>query len=413
MRPGWAPAWARDRLARWAGGSADEARVDSAARERSAPEPIATIEPDPSLAREESGRKPLPTVRLASEEIARLVGIETAPAGEIRHVHLLSANAETAYDARRYATVSPRVAGFLREVRGDLGRRVQPGEVLAVVDSAEISAARSQLLAARAAAELAQATLDRTAALAKTGQMAARTELESRAARDQARAARMDAEQRLRNLGLDDAGIARIRPSDERASLLEIVAPIEGTVVAMHAVRGEAVQPTAPLFTIADTRTMWLWTDVYEADVGRVSEGQAVEFLAAGAEGSAATGSVTWMGTEVDPMTRTTRVRAELANPDGRLRANQFGKARLRLGEVHRAAVVPSPAVQRWAGGEFVFLPRPGNAYEPREVHARPIEGEGVDRVEIVDGLKPGERVVVAGAYRLKAEIERDAIAEE
>ncbi len=272
-------------------------------------------------------------------------------------------------------------------------------------------------MAARAAAELAQATLDRTASLARTGQMATRTELEARSARDQARAALMDAEQRLRNLGLDDARIARIRSSDEHASLLDVVAPIEGTVVAMHAVRGEAVQPTAPLFTIADARAMWLWIDVYEADVGRVSEGQAVEFLATGAEGSVATGTVTWKGTEVDPMTRTTRVRAELANLDGRLRANQFGKARLRLGEVHRAAVVPSAAVQRADRGEFVFIPRPGNVYEAREVRTRRIEGEGQGAggncVEIVDGLKPGEQVVVAGAYRLKAEIERDAIAEE
>ncbi len=143
MRPGWAPAWARQRLARWAGGSSGEGRVDAAAPDQRGPASSATIEPKPPGARAESGRRPLPTVRLASEEIARLVGIETGPAGEIRHAHSLTANAETAYDARRYATVSPRVAGFFREVQVDLGRRVRPGEVLAVVDSAEISAARS------------------------------------------------------------------------------------------------------------------------------------------------------------------------------------------------------------------------------------------------------------------------------
>jgi multidrug efflux pump subunit AcrA (membrane-fusion protein) len=71
----------------------------------------------------------------------------------------------------------------------------------------------------------------------------------------------------------------------------------------------------------------------------------------------------------------------------------------LRVGEEHRAAVVPVAAVQRWDQGEFVFLPRPGPAYDPRWVRTRPIEGG--DEVEIIEGVEPGEQVVVAGIYRL------------
>ncbi len=407
-RPNWAPSWARERLDQWSGRATELGRAADPTSVRAGPASITAIEPDPPGFRAQAT---LPTVRLASEEIARRVGIETAPAGEVRHAHFLSANAETAYDSRRYATVSPRVAGFLREVRADLGRRVRRGEVLAVVDSAEISAARTQFLSARAALNLAEVTHDRTASLAKTGQVAARTELESRTALEQAKAAVMDAEQRLRNLGMGDAEIDRTRTSDDRASLLEVVAPIDGTIVSLRAVQGEAVQATAPLFTIADTRTMWLWIDVYESEIGQIREGQSVDFLVLGSETPVASGKVTWMGTEVHPTTRTTRVRAELENPDGKIRANQFGKARLRVGEVHRAAVVPSGAVQRWDQVEYVFLPRPGLAFEPRRVSTRPIEGG--DRVEIVEGLQPGDRIVVAGAYRLKSEIDRDAIAEE
>src|SRR5512135_3765245 len=87
-------------------------------------------------------RDALPIVRLASATLAQQVGIQTTEVTEEEHAHRLVANAETAYDANHYADITPRVAGFIREVRVDLGRAVKHGEVLAVIDSAEVSAAK-------------------------------------------------------------------------------------------------------------------------------------------------------------------------------------------------------------------------------------------------------------------------------
>src|SRR4051812_49085131 len=102
----------------------------------------------PAMARE--CRQPLPVVRLASAGLARQIGLRTAPVTEERHAHRVTANAEAAYDANRYAEISPRVAGFLREVHADLGQAVRTGDLLAVVDSAEVGAAKTQYLSARA-----------------------------------------------------------------------------------------------------------------------------------------------------------------------------------------------------------------------------------------------------------------------
>ncbi len=402
--PRWTPAWARLQLESWVQDETPVPRLDS-----SRPETAPPRTPAPA-AKPETPRE-MPAVRLASDDLVRQAGIETAAAAAIRHAHYLVANAETAYDTRRYATVSPRVAGFLREVRVDLGNRVHRGDVLAVVDSAEISAARTQYLSAESTLRLATATYERTASLAKTGELAIRAELETRTALDQARAAFLDAEQRLRNFGIPEAELARPQPAKSTASLLDVAAPIDGAVVSFRAVQGEAVQAVAPLFTIADTSSMWLWIDVYEGEIAQVRAGQVVEFQGAGSEPPASLGKVTWMGTEVNPTTRTTRIRAELANPDGRLRANQFGKASIRVGEMHSAVVVPAAAVQRIDQEEIVFLSRSGSTFEPRRVHTRPMEGS--DKVEIVAGLEPGARVVAAGAFRLKSELERDSIAEE
>src|SRR5262249_34970918 len=148
---------------------------------------------------------------------------------------------------------------------------------------------------------------------------------------NQAQASQMDAEHKLRNLGFDDAELARIVRDKDTRNLLGVVAPIGGSVVQRHAVKGEAVQASTRLVAGAGTSKMWLWIDVYESDIAKVKPGQAVSFVISGSDpegsGLASLGEVTWVGTEVNDRTRTTRVRAELGNPSGRLRANQFGQA--------------------------------------------------------------------------------------
>lgn len=356
-------------------------------------------------------RAPLSNVRLASARLARRIGLQTAAAVEEEHAHRLIANAETAYDANHYADISPRVSGYIREVRADLGRSVRRGDVLAVVDSAEVSAAKTQYLSAQATVELARVNVERTKSLARTGAVAGKAELEALTELNQARASLMDAEQKLRNLGFDDDELHRIVETQDTRNLLEIVAPIDGTVVARHAVQGEAVQPTARLFAVADTSRMWLWIDVYESDIAGLEPGQSVRFSVMGGiarSGPSADGRITWIGSEVDEQTRTTRVRAELENPDRRLRSNQFGEAAIRVGEAHTAIVVPKDAVQRKDGVDLVFLPEGNGVYRPQRVLTRTTDRAGV--VEVTWGLQSGQEVVSQGAFLLKTEIMKGAI---
>jgi cobalt-zinc-cadmium efflux system membrane fusion protein len=358
-------------------------------------------------------RQPLPLVRLASAKLGRQIGIETVPASAETHAHTLEANAETAFDANRFADVNPRVAGYLREVKADLGHRVRAGDVLAVVDSPEVSAAKSRLISARAAYNLATVTHQRTESLARQDAVPAREELEALTAKNLAESSLLDASQSLRNLGFSELDLDRVATAKETSSLLPIVAPIDGVVVQRHAVRGEAVQATTPLFAVADTSTMWLWIDVYEADIERVTSGQAINFaisgLNPGTSSAALDGTVTWVGAQVDPTTRTTRVRAEMANLDGRLRANQFGRVVIHIGEPHEVVVVPRSAVQTKDGTEVVFLPKGDDGvYRPQRVVTRASNRRDV--IEVAWGLKPGDRVVTQGSFWLKTEIMKGAI---
>jgi cobalt-zinc-cadmium efflux system membrane fusion protein len=406
-RPGWLSAWARPdlaRLAAWAHrgahGGANGADDEDDAPKAGTPKAAAGDDGDETGAWRD--------VKLASPGIARRIGIETAPAVTQRHAHRLTCNAETAYDARRSAEVLPRVAGVLRDVKVDLGQLVHRGEVLAVVDSAHVGASKAQYLMARAALDLAQVSYDRTVKLTRANAAPAKNELEALTALNQARAALLDAEQKLRNLSFNDADLGKIARDNDTRNLLEITAPVDGTITAWDATLGEAVEPTTQLFALADTTRMWVWVDVYEQDIARVASGQPVVLTVSGTEEPVFTGKVTWVGTEVNATTRTARVRAEVANPVGRLRANQFGQARIQVEPEHDALVVPRAAVQDDGDSQMVFVPLAEGVYRPQRVKAVPTERDDV--VEIVRGLEAGQRVVTARSYILKSELFRDRL---
>jgi membrane fusion protein, heavy metal efflux system len=354
----------------------------------------------------------LPVVRLASAELAHDIGLRTALVTEEEYTHALAANAETAYDANRYAEIHPRVVGYLREPRADLGQVVEAGEVVAVIDSAEVSTAKTQYLSAYAAFNLEQDTHTRMNALTASGAAALKDEIAARAAMNQAQANLWNAEQKLRNFRFDDAALSRILRANDTRPLLEIVTPIGGTVVFRHAVLGEAIEPTSKLYTVADTSRLWLWISVYERDIAQLKAGQAVAFaisgLKSGAESRRYEGRITWVGTEVDEISRTTKVRAEVPNPGGTLMAHQFGKARVVVEEPRKTITVAKTAIQRYETADMVFLTREGTTFRPQRVKTRPIDRDGF--VEVTWGLKPGQEVVTVGSFLLKTEIMKGSI---
>jgi cobalt-zinc-cadmium efflux system membrane fusion protein len=356
--------------------------------------------------------KLLPLVRLATADLSRDIGLRTAQAAEIEHTHELVANAETAYDANRYAEISPRVAGFLREARVDLGHMLKAGAVIAVVDSPEVSTAKTQYLSAHAAFGLAEDTYKRIKALTASNAVALKEEIATRTAMNQAQTSLWNAEQRLRNFRFDDAALALILKTGDAKPILDITTPIDGTVVFRHAVLGETEEPTTKLYAVADISKMWLWIDVYEKDIAQVRAGQPVRFTVSAtgsaSEEAAFTGRVTWVGTEVDHTTRTTKVRAELPNPNGKLRANQFGKATIQIGDWHKAVTVAKAAVQRYENADLVFLAQAGNVFRPQRIRTQP--SGRADTLEVTWGLKAGQEVVTTGAFLLKTEIMKGSI---
>jgi cobalt-zinc-cadmium efflux system membrane fusion protein len=340
-------------------------------------------------------------VVLASTDTVRQAGLVLATAQRRALQETIAANVELAYDGNRYAQLSSRVAGVIHEVRADLGERVRSGDVLAIIDSPELAAAKGDYLQALASVALLVTTVERERELLKSGIATERDVQESATRLAEARIAQARAEQRLRTLGLGDETLRAAAESKEPGSRLPLVAPFDGEIVERAAVVGESVDTTRGLFWIADTSQMWALLDI--ADAGApVQVGRTVRVFIDALGEDPIEGRVNWVSTRIDARTRTLKARATLANPDGRLRANLFGRGEIDTGDDAPVLVVPRSAVQ-WDGCcNVVFVPESETTFAPRKVR---LGRSHAGLIEVREGLREGERVVTTGSFLLKTEI--------
>ena len=199
----------------------------------------AALPPSPTCTKTKS------LVRLQSLEMVRTAGLQFVSIEEQPMTATITRNAEVVYDANRFARLSPRAAGVIADVRRDLGDAVVPGDVLVVVDSAELGSAKAELLQAVAAIHLWKRSAERQRSLAERGigTESEALEMENKSAEAQINHAK--AKQRLRNLGLSDAVIAGVEQSQDTSSHLHVTAPFSGLVVERTAVLGEVLHQRA------------------------------------------------------------------------------------------------------------------------------------------------------------------------
>ena len=346
-------------------------------------------------------------IRLASAGVADRVGVlvEEVQKRELRK--MLEAPATVAYDSRSHARLAPRAAGTIVEVRRDLGAEVQAGEVLLILDSAALGAAKSELLQAAARVGLWEKNSARERTLLAKGLSTEKDTLEAESQLVESRLALAMAEQRLANLGLTKEQVGAVQEQGESSSLLSIRAPFAGTVIGLEAVLGELATPETSVVSVADTSRMWGLLDVDQAAIRLVERGQSVLLSVEGWTGETLAGRVTWLSSDVDQRTRTVKVRAEFQNPEGILRAHSFGSARIVTRDDQQAVLVPKGAVQ-WEGCCNVAFERTSpTEFVPRKLRLGYDTGE---HYEVLSGLSGGESVVTQGSFILKTELQKGSI---
>lgn len=320
-------------------------------------------------------------------------GISTAPVESVPLADYLEMAARIQADPTRVVRVYAPVSGRLISVQVHPADHVEQGQVLAVLASSDVAAARAAYRQARADAQVKQQALERSRLLYESHVIALR-ELQQTQADAQMSAATLEsAVERLQLLTVDTAGA-----SDQ----VFVAAPRSGVVTDLSAAPGEfakSLDNANPLCTIADLTNVWAVGDVYEKDLASVHVGDAAEVSVTAYPGETRRGRITAMSSAVDTITRTLKVRVELANPSLRLKPDLFATIHV-LRAVRPTVVVPEAAVLREGASAYVYVQMSAGHFERRAITL----GREADRhrLEVISGLAPGDTIVVEGAELLR-----------
>jgi cobalt-zinc-cadmium efflux system membrane fusion protein len=410
-----------------------------------------------------------PMMRLefrSAEDVAK-VGLKSEPVRVADLARYVTANSMLDYEPTVYAQLTSRAAGTVWHVEKEIGDKLRKGDVLAVVEAAEVGQAKANFLQSLTQLKARTLIRQRLEAAGRVGSVAEKTLLDAETAVREARIKLLGDQQALLNLGLpirlpdmeplsDEEAVRHLRllglPEEitkkfkeiHTANLLPLVAPFNGQVVQRNVAVGELVQPTQTksLFVVADVTRLHIELFVKPEDMTDVRVGLTVGFRPDGAADDVVTGKVSHISPEVEEKTRRVRVHAEIENPEGRLRPNTFGTGRILIRAQPRALVIPSEALQAKGAGtqtapavaatvtatagtqtapavavaaataatatrsHFVFVRVSETSFQARPVQPGTREGNWVE----VNGVGEGEEVVTTGSFLLKSELEKARI---
>jgi Cu(I)/Ag(I) efflux system membrane fusion protein len=317
------------------------------------------------------------SVKVGIERVQR-VGVRTAPAERRVLTQPVRAAGAVQLDERRIKSVTLRFDGYIEKLFANATEQfVREGEPLFRVYSQPLQLAQVDLAFAL-------------------------RENKARGTPPDADRVVESAMVRMRNLGVPESRIREVRDSGANPRTLDWPAPMSGVVVEKKVIEGQRAQAGDELFRIADLGTVWIIAEVPEQDLGRVRVGDRATARLRALPGEAREGRVTFIYTRLKNETRTGRVRIELPNPDLSLKVDMYADVTIETGAGEAMAVaVPDAAVIDAGARQVAFVVKGEGRFEPRAVK---LGRRGDGYVEILDGIKEGEEIVVAAAFLIDAE---------
>lgn len=210
----------------------------------------------------------------------------------------------------------------------------------------------------------------------------------------------------LKVLGFDDEELKDINPKvqGEAVSHMPISAPFDGTIISKDVVLAERVGPETQIFSIADLSSVWVTADIYEDQLQQLENlrGKTIHLRSDAWPNRQFDAKVFYTGDLVDPESRTITLRAFADNKDGLLKPGMFVRVLFPQSSNTDVVQVPVEALQDYEGRSFVFIHLGDGRFEVRDVTTG---GKTDESVEITEGIKTGEEVVVQGGFALKSKM--------
>jgi Cu(I)/Ag(I) efflux system membrane fusion protein len=312
----------------------------------------------------------------------QLIGVRSTSAAYTTLTQEIRTVGTVGYDERGLTQVTLKISGWVREVFvNSIGRPVRKGEPLFTFYSPDLLATQDEyLLALRAQTQLAASPLDEAKANAASLVVSAR--------------------ERLRLWDLTDAQIAGLERRGKAEPVLTVYAPSSGIVLKREALPGKYVEPGTTLYEVADLSTVWISADIYESEVASVKLDQPISVSFAAYPGETFHGNMAYIYPSLNQEARTVRVRFELSNPGLKLKPGMYGNVTLQT-DAAKALVVPKEAVLETGLRQLVFTDRGQGRYEQTLVK---LGRRNQDHVEVMEGLKEGDRIVTSANFLLDAE---------
>ena len=310
-------------------------------------------------------------------------GVETASASKHSLVRTIKAPGVVQFDETRIAAVSPRFDGYVVAVAPvTTGKHVKKGEELANVFGQEILNQAARLLVEQSSGWRGDESFAPPGQNDRPGGI-------------------VGAARRLKNFGVPDDFIEKVKRDRRVPDTFSLRAPIDGVILERNVVDGQGFKAGDLVFRIADHSAVWMLADVAEGDLEALKTGQKVKVSVRAHPGRSFSGEVSLVFPHLMKDTRTVRVRIEMPNPDLALLPDMYGDVEIATGAADEGLTVPLSAVIDSGSRQVVFVDHGEGRYEPRDVKLGR-KGDGV--VEVLGGIAEGDKVVVNGNFLIDSE---------
>lgn len=345
----------------------------------------------------------IPPTKVAKAADAVHPRVETALVEMASSVRDLSLAGKVAYGEDRYSRISSPLQGRVVEVRAHLGDRVQAGNVLLIVDSPDIAQAYSEYVKEDSDLQYAARAHDLAKDLFENKALPLKDLKQAENELIKARAEFRRAKERLLSLRVPAEEINKPLDKQKITSRFEMKSPLTGIVVERNVTPGQSVGGDSGqvLFTVADLDMLQVVADVYERDLALVKEGQYAKVKVEAYPDMDFPATVASIGDVVDPASRTIKLRAWVKNDDHKLKPEMFARLVLKVGEGAPLLTIPRAALLEADDKQYVYVVQGVDQYVKREVKVASITGENV---RVLEGLTPGERIVIKGAVLIKGQ---------
>ena len=320
-------------------------------------------------------------IKISTEKIQKL-GVKTETASLKYLAKVVRAAGRIEADERRVYAISPKFEGYVESLHVSVtGQVVVKGQALFEVYSPElVSAQREYAIAAQGVQSLKDGSND-----AQSGM------------KQLADASLM----RLKNWDISDAQIRALEKDGVAKRTLTFRSPVSGIVTEKKALQGMRFMPGEMLYQITDLSSVWVLADVFEQDIALAKSGAKAKVMISAYPGKRFDGKISYVYPTLKAETRTVQVRIELPNPGQLLKPGMFAQVELAVAAGSRAVTVPLSAVIDSGTRRIVLVQVKAGRFEPREVK---LGARSDNYVEVLEGVRDGEQVVVTANFLIDAE---------